>query len=93
MVIYKSKFYKTKEWWSKELKDIKKDMLSIKMKFRLFKSNIINDEDAKCLKELRKLFRTQQRINIRNKDLEKYKFIEELTKDKNKNNKKFLVFD
>ena len=46
LVIYKSKFYKTKEWWSKELKDIKKDMLSIKMKFRLFKSNIINDEDA-----------------------------------------------
>jgi hypothetical protein len=45
-VIYKSKFYKTKEWWSKELKDIKKDMLSIKMKFRLFKSNIINDADA-----------------------------------------------
>jgi hypothetical protein len=74
---------------SKELKDIKKDMLSIKMKFRLFKSNIITDEDAKRLKELRKLFRTQQRINIRNKDLEKYKFIEELTKDKNKNNEKF----
>ncbi len=59
------------------------------MKFRLFKSNIITDEDAKRLKELRKLFRTQQRINIRNKDLEKYKFIEELTKDKNKNNEKF----
>jgi hypothetical protein len=46
LVIHKSKFYKTKEWWSKELKDFKKDMLSIKMKFRLFKSNIINDEDA-----------------------------------------------
>ena len=36
LVIYKTKFHKTKEWWSKELKDIKKDTLSIKMKLRLF---------------------------------------------------------
>ncbi len=35
------------------------------------------------------VFIRYHRINIRNKDLEKYNFIEELTKDKNKNNKKF----
>ena len=64
-------------WWSKELKDIKCEMLSIKMKFKPFRiKNNTEGEDAIRLKELRKLFRKQQRINIRNKDLEKYKFIQ-----------------
>ena len=38
-------------------------------------------------KDLQKLFRIQQKTNMRNKDLQ-YQFIEELTKDKSNNNKK-----
>jgi hypothetical protein len=90
MMIYKNRFYKTNEWWSKELKDIKSEMLSMKKKFKRYSTNKnVDNESSKRLKELKKLFRTQQRVNMRNKDLEKYKFIENLTRDGNKNNKKF----
>jgi hypothetical protein len=85
LITFKTKFYK---WWSNELKDIKNEILTLKKKFKRFRSDKVVGEDANRLKDLRKLFRVQQRTNMRNKDLKKYKFIEELTKDKSKNNKK-----
>ena len=37
LITHKTRFYKTNEWWSKELKDIKNEMLNIKKKkFRNF---------------------------------------------------------
>ncbi len=89
LITFKTKFYKTNEWWSNELKDIKNEILTLKKKFKRFRSDTVVGEDANRLKDLRKLFRVQQRTNMRNKDLKKYKFIEELTRDKSKNNKKF----
>ncbi len=59
------------------------------MKFKVYRSDRIEDESVNCLKELRQLFRTQQRINMRNKDLKQFKFIEELNKDKKKIIKNF----
>ena len=90
LITVKTKYYKTNEWWSRELKDIKSEMLYIKKKFknlRGYHRQNYDEEDKVRLKELKKLFRNQQRINIRNKDFKKFTFIEELAKEKK--NKKF----
>ena len=89
LVIIKNKFFKTNVWWTKELKDIKSEMLSIKKRFKISRSFNSNTEEYIRLKELRKLFRSQQRVNLRNKDLKNYKFVEELASDKGINSKKF----
>jgi hypothetical protein len=92
LTVYKTKYYKNNEWWSQELKDIKNEILSIKKKFKNYnyrttRNVTYNEEDKSKLKELKRLFRNQQRINKRNKDSNKYRFLEKLSK--NKNDKRF----
>jgi hypothetical protein len=75
----------TKNWWSRELRDIKSNILAIKKKYNRFANHrntsySMNDE----LRELKKEFRRTQRRNIATNDHEKLKLIEKLAKEKNK---------
>ena len=95
MTIMKSIKLKDNVWWTKELRDIKAEILAKKKKMKVrttFKNNMDYDDDddndnmnKNEIKNLKRNFRRIMRRNKRNTELKNMKYIEKIASNSNKN--------